>query len=332
MSPASDMSPAPAIDLAGVSKRFGAVQALDQLSLRIEKGTIFGFLGPNGAGKTTTLRCLLGLVRADAGQLRVLGLDPVRDGREIRRRVGVLLTDDGLYDRLSAWQNLDFHARIHHLPKGERQQRIEELLGSFDLWQRRAEPVSRFSKGMRQKLAVARSLIHRPVLLLLDEPFSGLDPMAAVELRGRIAGLARQQEVTVLLTTHDLAHVEKLCQRVAVIRQGRIIAEGTPDELRAPGTGSMVELEVAGEGLSAEVLSALQAAGVLAGYEMNGGGTARVRCHPEQRRRLAAELVNRGVAIDRLNVVGSSLEEAFLALFAEGDGAASPQPESGESP
>ncbi len=314
----------PAIELVDVSKRFGTNQALDRLSLRVEWGALFGFLGPNGAGKTTTLRCLLGLVHADAGQIRVLGLDPVRDGREVRRRVGVLLETDGLYDRLTAWQNLDFHARAQRLPRGERQERSEELLRSFDLWQRRDEPVVLFSKGMRQKLAVARALIHRPGLLLLDEPFSGLDPVAAVELRGRIGDLARQQKVTVFLTTHDLSHVEKLCERVAVIRQGRIIAEGRPDGLRAPDAGAPVEIEVAGDGLSAEVLDALQREGVLLSYELNGR-LARVWCSPAQHQRLAAELVHRGVALERLNVVGRSLEEAFLALFA-GPGGTGPSP------
>ena len=177
--------PVPAIELSHVSKRFGATQRLDGLDLTVAQGAVFGFLGPNGAGKTTTLRTLLGLVRPDAGQVRVLGLDPARDAPKIRASVGVLLESDGLYDRLSAFDNLDYHARIHHLEKAARAARIDELLGAFGLSDRRRDAVITWSKGMRQKLAIARAMLHRPRLLLVDEPFSGLDPGASVELRER---------------------------------------------------------------------------------------------------------------------------------------------------
>jgi ABC-2 type transport system ATP-binding protein len=304
-----------AIELSGVSKRFGATQSLDGLALRVEPGQVFGFLGPNGAGKTTTLRILLGLVRPDVGSVRVLGLDPAVAPREIRASTGVLLETDGLYDRLTAFDNLDYHARIHHLEGAARRSRIDELLQAFALHDRRREPVVGWSKGMRQKLAIARALLHRPRLLLLDEPFSGLDPGAAVELRTRIAALAHEEQVTVFLTTHDLVHVEKSCDRVAVLRAGAVIAEGTLEELSGARSGA--EVLVRGAGLSLDVLEAMRCDGVLTSFT-HEGETARVRCPAEARRDLGVELVRRGVRLEELRTVGGSLEETFLSLVSGG--------------
>jgi ABC-2 type transport system ATP-binding protein len=304
-----------AIELQGVSRRFGAVRSLDGLSLDVEAGCVFGFLGPNGAGKTTTLRVLLGLVRPDAGEVRVLGLDPRVDGHGVREAVGVLLENDGLYDRLTAWQNLEFHARLRHVDGAGRAGRLEEMLKACGLWERRADRVVTFSKGMRQKLAVARALLHRPRLVLLDEPFTGLDPVAAADLRANIVALAREHGTTVLLTTHDLAHVEKSCDRVAVVDAGRIVAAGTLEELRAGGKGE--EVAVSGAGLTEELLAAMKADGVLASYVLDAPRSpprARVVCAADQRAKLGAELVRRGVALEELTTLRASLEETFLAL------------------
>jgi ABC-2 type transport system ATP-binding protein len=311
--------PAPAISVRGLRKRFGAVQSLDGLDLTVERGTVFGFLGPNGAGKTTTLRVLLGLVRPDEGAIEVLGHDPRAHGAEVRRAVGVLLEHDGLYHRLSARYNLDYHARIRRLPSGERARRVEELLRALDLWERRDEPVFGWSKGMRQKLAIARALMHRPELVLLDEPFSGLDPVAASELRATIVRLARVEGATVVMTTHDLAHVEKACDRVVVMKQGRAIADGAPDALVRGGDA--VEVEASGEGLCTELLAAMQGEGRIRSYTVEGQSTrptARLKCDPAQRRGLGSELVRRGVVLEELRTVGASLEEAFLELMGKG--------------
>ncbi len=301
-----------AIVASGVCKSFGAVNGLDRLELRVPVGAVFGFLGPNGAGKTTTLRALLGLVRTDSGELRVLGLDPRREAQQIRAQVGVLLESDGLYDRLSATQNLAYHGRIHHLGAAALAERAEQLLRGFDLWERRGQPVVTWSKGMRQKLAIARALLHKPRLLLLDEPFSGLDPVAASDLRAEIVRLAREHAVTVMVTTHDLAHVEKACDEVAVIRAGHVIASGRPDEL---GTRSRdLEVEVTGAGLTEAVLAALVEAGVLLSFTL-ADGVGRARCTPEMRPRLGTELVGRGVVLEELHTVRASLEDAFLSIM-----------------
>jgi ABC-2 type transport system ATP-binding protein len=307
--------PDPAIELTGVARRFGATQSLDGLTLHVPRGAVFGFLGPNGAGKTTTLRVLLGLVRPDAGTVRVLGLDPAAEAPRIRAAVGVLLETDGLYERLSAFHNLDYHARIHHLDPAGRGARIDELLRTFGLHERRRDAVATWSKGMRQKLAIARALLHRPRLLLLDEPFSGLDPAAAVELRERIMTLARDEEVTVFLTTHDLAHVEKTCDEVAVLRAGRVIASGPLEQLLGRGDG--IEVAVRGAGLSAEILAAMTADGLLLSFTCEGEG-ARLVCAPGARARLGVELVRRGVILEELHTVQGSLEEVFLSLVSGG--------------
>jgi ABC-2 type transport system ATP-binding protein len=309
----------PAIELRDVSKRFDAVRPLDGLSLSVEPGCVFGYLGPNGAGKTTTLRVLLGLVRPDAGHVRVLGLDPRVDAARVREQVGALLENDGLYDRLTASHNLEYHGRIRGMSGRTLAARAEELLRACGLWERRADRVVSFSKGMRQKLAVARALLHRPRLVLLDEPFAGLDPVAATELRGDIVALAREQGTTVLLTTHDLAHVEKCCDRVAVLRAGRVLAAGTLEELRS-GNGD-VEVAVAGAGLDEAVLAAMKAEGLVQSFTLEPEARARIVCSRPARGRLGVDLVRRGVALEELTTVRASLEETFLALVGKVSGA-----------
>ena len=172
-----------AIQAEGLVRDFGAIRALDHLSLDVPAGIVFGFLGPNGAGKTTAIRAFLGLVEPTAGSARVLGFDTRRESDRIRERAGALLEHNGLYERLTAEQNLEFAGRVWHMPKADRRARTRELLEQFGLWNRRDEPVGKWSRGMKQKLAVARAVFHRPPLVFLDEPTAGLDPVASAALR-----------------------------------------------------------------------------------------------------------------------------------------------------
>ncbi|MDX1614683.1 MAG: ABC transporter ATP-binding protein [Candidatus Promineifilaceae bacterium] len=304
-----------AIETSGLTRHFETVTAVDGLSLAVPAGTVFGFLGPNGAGKTTTIRLLLGLLAPSQGDARVLGYNVRRQADEIRQRSGALLEDHGLYLRLSAADNLAFYARIWRLGEIERSQRIRELLSHFDLWDRRHEAVGGWSRGMRQKLAVARTLLHRPELVFMDEPTAGLDPVAASSLRDDLAALARREGATIFLTTHNLAEAEKLCQQVAVIRQGRLVAVGHPDELRA--RQGAAHLVVSGRGFGPAVLEALRRRpDVLAAEVQNG--RLRVELDGDvDTAPLISLLVGQGVEVQEVRRGQASLEEVFLTLMQE---------------
>ena len=216
-----------------VRRRRTDVQALAGISFEVEQGELFGLLGPNGAGKTTTIKILTTLLLPSSGTARVLGFDPAREPGEIRRRVGhVFGGDRGLYDRLSALDNLRYFADLYRVPVREKKARIDYLLELVKLKGRERQRVETYSRGMRQRLHIARGLLHDPEVLFLDEPTIGLDPVGAREVRETVAGL-REQGKTVLLTTHYMYEADELCKRVAVIAGGRIVAEGTPAELKA---------------------------------------------------------------------------------------------------
>ncbi|HUW66015.1 MAG TPA: ABC transporter ATP-binding protein [Spirochaetia bacterium] len=220
-----------AIRVEKLSRQFGPLRAVAEMSFEVPRGTIFGFLGPNGAGKSTTIRLLLGLLLPSAGRAEVLGCDCSREGENIRQHTGVVFHNDGLYDRLTAEQNLAFYARVAHLTEGEGKRRVGELLTRAGLAGRAREPVRRFSRGMRQKLALARALLSSPSVLFLDEPSSGLDPAASASLHADLLDLAEEKGVTIFLTTHNLSEEQKLCHQIAVIRDGRIVAAGNPNKL-----------------------------------------------------------------------------------------------------
>jgi ABC-2 type transport system ATP-binding protein len=230
----------PAIQTRDLARNFGAVRAVDDVTLDVPRGVVFGLLGPNGSGKTTLIRLLLGLIEPTRGHAEVLGHDTIADGQAIRERSGVLLEHCGLYERMTAEQNLDLFARFWRLDAGLRRTRVREVLAQLDLSHRRHEVVAGWSRGMKQKLAIARAMIHRPALIFLDEPTGGLDPLAARDLRADLARLVAAEGVTVFLTTHNMAEAERLCSHVAMIRKGRLIAAGAPAELRG-SRGSLEE-------------------------------------------------------------------------------------------
>ena len=208
------------------------MRGLDSLTLEIPAGSIFGFLGPNGAGKTTTIRLLLGLLSQTSGTAIVLGSDTRQDPAAIRQRTGALLDHTGLYERLTAEENLEFYGRVWQLDADERRRRNQELLERIGLWERRSERPVEWSRGMRQQLALARALVHSPELLILDEPTAGLDVLAAETVRERLSGLVADRGMTVFLTTHNMVEAERLCDEVAVINSGRLLAHGTPERVR----------------------------------------------------------------------------------------------------
>lgn len=296
-----------------ITRDFGPVRALDALSLEVPKGIVFGFLGPNGAGKTTAIRVFLGLIEPSSGRAEVLGLDVRRRAAEIRERCGALLEHPGLYERLTAHDNLEFYGRAWRVPKRVRQDRIRELLTRFGLWDRRDDPVGSWSRGMKQKLAVARAVLHRPALVFLDEPTSGLDPVATVGLRDDLATLAAQEGVTVFLTTHNLNEAERLCAQVGVIRGGRLLAVGSPESLRQRQDSGRVEITA--RGLTSEVLQLIQVLPNVTSVVANDGQLIVSLATGASTAPLVALLVQNGVEVEEVRRARATLEDAFLDLM-----------------
>jgi ABC-2 type transport system ATP-binding protein len=239
-------------------KRGRQVEAVRGISFAVERGELFGLLGPNGAGKTTTIKMLITLLLPTSGSARVLGYDVTAHPRDVRRRVGYVFGGDrGLYDRLSGRDNLRYFAELYAVPAREQNRRIDELLELVGLTGRDKERVEGYSRGMRQRLHIARGLLHRPEVLFLDEPSIGIDPVGARELRATVKLLV-EQGTTVLLTTHYMFEADELCDRIAVIAGGKILSTGTPEDLKQRVTaGGVVEVEVFG--VSPDVVGRLQA-------------------------------------------------------------------------
>lgn len=300
------MDGAPIIRLDGVVKEFDGVRALDGLSLEVQPGAIFGFLGPNGAGKTTTINVLLGLIAPERGTARVLGLDTVTQGDQVRARVGALLDETGLYPQMSVYENLVFYARVWEVEPS----RVEDALVDAGLAGRRDDLASTLSRGMCQRLALARARLHDPEILFLDEPTAGLDVMAAREVR-RSLRAAADNGVSIFLTTHNMAEAEELCERVAVIREGRLLAEAEPKALLETRGH---EVLITGTGLGAAVERILARKDVLSAVASNG--RLRLRMSTDDPAGVVAELVGLGASVSEVSR-GSRLEDAFVELMGE---------------
>ena len=306
-----------AIKTENLGRDFASIRALDDLSIEVPTGSVFGFLGPNGAGKTTTIRLLLGLLEPTQGRAQVVGFDTVRQADEIRTRSGALLEHNGLYERLSAENNLEFYGRVWRIPASERQARIRELLTNLELWERRKEQVANWSRGMKQKLAMARALFHRPSLLFLDEPTAGLDPSAAARLRDDLEKLVEIEGVTVFLNTHNLAEAERLCQQIGIIRGGKLVANGSPSELRARAGNP--HLEITGKGFTSEAIQELRTRKEVVSAELHNNSLTIQLREAGETAPLVSILVRSGVQVEEVIKAQSSLEEVFLSLVNEGE-------------
>ena len=216
----------------GLVKKFGDFTAVDNIAFDVAKGEIFAFLGPNGAGKTTTIKMLTTLLRPTSGSVSLDGLDPVTQQTAARKQFGIVFQDPSVDDELTAYENMDFHGVLYGVPRKLRHERIESLLKLFELWDRRKDQVKQFSGGMRRRLEIARSLLHTPKIIFLDEPTLGLDPQTRNQLWTHIKKLNDEEQVTVFLTTHYMEEAERVAHRIAIIDHGKIIAQGTPGELK----------------------------------------------------------------------------------------------------
>jgi ABC-2 type transport system ATP-binding protein len=325
------------LELRHVTRRFGDVTAVDALDLCVERGEVVGLLGHNGAGKTTTVRLLAGLLAADEGSVRVLGLDPVTDGAVVRQRLGILPSQPVVDGRLTARQNLRFAAELFGVETADLDDRITATLAGFELAGREDERVAGFSTGMRQRLSLARVLLPDPEVLLLDEPTSALDPVAARQVRRRLASLAQEQDRTLVLCTHDLGEAEQLCDRVVVLEQGRVVVEGSPAELAAAHGVGGVLLEVAPDQTDA-VRDRLRRSAVAGDVQVDGAGRVRATGVPrDEIPGLVWALATDHLAVYEVRRLDPTLEEVYLALHdgeaagprraASSPGSGSPEPD-----
>lgn len=301
----------PAIELYGASRTFGDRTALHPLTLSVERGEVFGLLGPNGSGKTTTLRLLATLIPPTSGRIAILSYDAVSEAMEIRRNIGVMPEKPSLYDRQTVDQNLRFYADAHRVADADLA--IRTALEFVELTDRRTERVGQFSKGMRQRVALARAILHKPPVLLLDEPSSGLDPSAAAAMERMVRELVNDG-ATVLMNTHRLVEAERLCDRVAILREGHLLELGTPRQIRARLLGNVVEVEL---GVVAQ-LPAQRAVESLPGVRDIRWDRGTFSCRLEDADRdtpeLVARLVHAGAQIHSVRQAGD-LEKAYLELM-----------------
>ena len=228
------------IHVENLSKSFGDFKAVDGISFDVRAGEIFAFLGPNGAGKTTTIQILTTLLRPTAGTITIDNLDPLKHQSQVRSRFGIVFQDPTLDVDLTAWENMEFHGVLYHVPRKVRHQRIESLLKLFELWEKRNNKVKEFSGGMKRRLEIARGLLHTPKILFLDEPTLGLDPQSRNQLWNHVKLLNQTEHVTVFLTTHYMDEADRVADRIAIIDHGKIVALGSSAELKAQtGTDSL---------------------------------------------------------------------------------------------
>jgi ABC-2 type transport system ATP-binding protein len=295
------------------------VEAVRGVTFEVQRGELFGLLGPNGAGKTTTIKMLITLLLPTAGSARVLGHDVVKDAREVRKVIGYVFGGDrGLYERLPALDNLRYFAELYGVPPREQKQRIGELLELVGLTGREKERVEGYSRGMRQRLHIARGLLHDPEVVFLDEPTIGVDPVGARDLRQTIASLTDAGK-TVLLTTHYMFEADQLCDRIAVIAKGRIVAEGTPRELKAQvADGSVIEVEVYGVAEdSVERVRTLTGVRAVTVEEREQAQLVIVQTEPGTE--LTHAVLGRldGAEVGRVTAREPTLEDAYVALVSD---------------
>lgn len=302
------------IRVSGLTKDYGMRRAIDSLTFEAEQGEILGFLGPNGAGKTTTMRILTGYMPPTEGEATVAGYDVVSESIEVRRRVGYLPETAPLYNDMTVFDYLKFMADLRHLPNGE--DRVDETLEMVGMEDRAEGYISNLSKGMRQRVGLAQALLHRPEVLILDEPTIGLDPGQVVDVRKVIREIGKER--TVLLSTHILSEAQQICDRVLIINKGHIVAEDTPANLRASLIGSeRCMLRVRGE--ADELIGKIQTIEGVTNVLAVEEGVLEFQFAPGQdvRANVARATVKAGYDLLEMRLIGMSLEDIFLQLTRE---------------
>ena len=298
-----------------VNKSLSGRPILQDITFAVQRGDIFGYLGPNGAGKTTTIRVLLGLYSPDSGEVRVLGNSATNE--EANQKVGFMLEADGLYDTMTAHENLNFYGEIYSLPANSRLNRIDQMLGLVGLSDRAKDKVSTFSKGMRQRLALARAMLHDPELLVLDEPTAGLDPSGQIEIRELILDLA-QRGKTIFLSSHNLDEVQRICNRIALIDRGSIKLYGELEQLRmASGRKEVVVKTSATPDLLETAISELQGLPDIESCDHENGILRITMEAGVDTTEIVARLLAHGIGIEELKRGEATLEEIYARVVRE---------------
>ena len=303
------------IETKNLTRKFGGLVAVDNLTFRVEDGEVFGFLGPNGAGKTTTVRMLCCLISKTSGDAKVgdYEIGDSNHAMKIRRSIGYVPDNVGLYESLSAYENLDFYGKLYETPEPRRGENIERLLKLLDLWNKKDVPSGSFSKGMKQKLAIARSLVHDPELLFMDEPTANLDPEASKTVREFILDLKKQKK-TIFLNTHNLDEAERICDRIAILNT-RLMALGTPRVLEQSSGKRKTVIEL--DAVTENILTALQKLSVGIVEKEKDRLVLDVPDPSKDNPLIVRTIVNAGGNIQAVTASGSTLEEAYLRLVRE---------------
>ncbi|MGD0318297.1 MAG: ABC transporter ATP-binding protein [Nitrososphaerales archaeon] len=307
--------PAPAIEAEGLTKKFGDLTAVDGVTFRVEEGEVFGFLGPNGAGKTTTVRMLCCLISKTSGEARIGGyqVGNEEDSLKIRKLIGFVPDNVGLYDGLSAYDNLDFYGKLYDCTEQQRKENIQRFLTMLGLWEKKDVAAGTFSKGMKQKLAIARSLIHDPQILFMDEPTVNLDPESSKTVRDFILELKKEKR-TIFLNTHNLDEAQRICDRIAILNT-KLMAIGTPAELERSVSGRKTVIQL--EQVNDAVLVALRKLPI-GNLVVDGSKlTIDVKDPEKENAAIVDAVVRAGGHLQSVTIVGSTLEDAYLKLVRE---------------
>jgi ABC-2 type transport system ATP-binding protein len=300
-----------AIHAVNLTKRFNSLVAVDAITFDIQQGEIFGLLGPNGAGKTTTLSMLSTMLKPTSGTATINGIDVEHDEDGVRKSIGIVFQDQSLDEELTAWENMDFHGRLYRIPADTRQQRITDLLKLVELEDRKNDIVKTFSGGMRRRLEIARGLLHYPSVLFLDEPTLGLDPQTRNHLWVYIATLAREKGITIIITTHYMDEADRLCNRVAIIDHGKIIALGTPKNLKDGIGGDVVTIKSSDP---AAIVAALAEPWITRVEKHRDEVNISLQNAEEHISTIVTLLTTRKIPIDSIAIHKPTLEDVFLSF------------------
>ena len=306
----------------GSTKRSGSVLAVDNLNMSVEEGEIYGFLGPNGSGKTTTILMLLGLTEPTAGYARVTGLDPLQNPLEVKRNVGYLPENVGFYEDMTGRQNMRYIGQLNRIPKREADDRIDKLLGLVGLSEAADRAVAGYSRGMRQRLGIADTLLKQPRVAFLDDPTIGLDPEGIHELLDIIVGMASDLSITIFLSSHILQQVQRICSRVGIMFRGSLVAQGTVAELSKAGSGAAgLRLEIGVAGNADSIADSLREVPGVLGVTTRGG-EAVLDCVGDVRGAVASKIMDSGMELRRFVTVDKTLEDIYMYFFRQAEAAA----------